>query len=70
MADKRQIHEKRLQFVVVKYLRLVLPRDAVLFHVPNGGDMTETADAFNLNVIYRSCLQCGHIVETKQAVAA
>ena len=42
MADKRQIHEKRLQFVVVKYLRLVLPRDAVLFHVPNGGDMTET----------------------------
>ena len=43
MADKRQIHEKRLQYVVVKYLRLVLPRDAVLFHVPNGGDMTEMA---------------------------
>ena len=39
----RKNHEKRLQFVVVKYLRLVLPRDAVLFHVPNGGDMTETA---------------------------
>ena len=38
----RKNHEKRLQFVVVKYLRLVLPRDAVLFHVPNGGDMTET----------------------------
>lgn len=43
MADKRQYHEQRLQFVVVKYLNLVLPRDAVLFHVPNGGDMTETA---------------------------
>ena len=39
----RKNHEKRLQFVVVEYLRLVLPRDAVLFHVPNGGDMTETA---------------------------
>ncbi len=43
MASKRQYHEMRLQFVAVKYLRLVLPRDAVLWHTPNGGDMTETA---------------------------
>ncbi len=43
MADKRERHEMRLQFVVVKYLRLVLPRNAVLFHVPNGGDMAEAA---------------------------
>ena len=39
----RHNHERSLQFDVVKYLRAVLPRDAVLFHVPNGGDMTETA---------------------------
>ncbi len=43
MAGRRERHEMKLQFVVVKYLRLVLPRDAVLFHVPNGGDMTESA---------------------------
>ena len=31
------------------------------------GDMIALEDTFGP---YRSCLQCGHIVETKQAVAA
>lgn len=33
--------ETRLQFVVVDYLRTVLPRDAVFWHCPNGGQMSE-----------------------------
>ena len=40
MAAKRQNPETRLQFVVVEYLRRVLPRDAVLWHCPNGGQMS------------------------------
>lgn len=39
----RSTPETRLQFVVVKYLRLVLPADAVLWMVPNGGRMSEAA---------------------------
>ena len=38
---KRNYQEMKLQFVVVKWLRTVLPRDAVFWHVPNGGEMTE-----------------------------
>lgn len=40
---QRSNAETRLQFVVVKYLRLVLPSDAVLWMVPNGGRMSEAA---------------------------
>lgn len=39
----RTNHETRLQFVVVKYLRAILPRDAILWSVPNGGKMSESA---------------------------
>ena len=37
---RRQNPETRLQFVVVEYLRRVLPRDAVFWHCPNGGKMS------------------------------
>ena len=40
MAAKRQNPETRLQFVAVEYLRRVLPRDAVFWHCPNGGQMS------------------------------
>jgi len=43
MPKRRQYHEQALQFNVVKYLNAVLPRDAVLWSVPNGGKMSETA---------------------------
>lgn len=32
--------ETLLQFDVVEYLRLVLPRDAIFWHCPNGGKMS------------------------------
>ena len=32
--------ETRLQFVVVEYLRRVLPRDCIFWHCPNGGEMS------------------------------
>ena len=37
---RRQNPETRLQFVVVEYLRRVLPRDAIFWHCPNGGKMS------------------------------
>ena len=37
---RRQNPETRLQFVVVAYLRAVLPRDALFWHCPNGGKMS------------------------------
>ena len=39
----RNMAEQRLQFVVVRDLRWLLPSDAVLLMIPNGGDMTEAA---------------------------
>lgn len=39
----RRNHETRLQIVLVQYLRLVLPAGAVLWHVPNGGKMSEAS---------------------------
>jgi len=36
----RNFAEQRLQFVVVRDLRLLLPREAVLLSIPNGGEMT------------------------------
>jgi hypothetical protein len=39
-VSSRKNHETRLQFVLVDYLRTVLPLDAVLWHCPNGGKMS------------------------------
>ena len=39
----RNFAEQRLQFVMVRDLRLLLPREALLLMIPNGGDMTEGA---------------------------
>ena len=39
--QKREYHEMKLQFVVVKFLRWALPSDAVFLHIPNGGEMDE-----------------------------
>ena len=39
----RNFAEQRLQFRMVKDRRLLLPLDAVLLMIPNGGDMTEGA---------------------------
>ncbi len=36
----RKNNETRLQFVVVDYLRAVLPRNCVFWHCPNGGKMS------------------------------
>jgi len=41
MTRARANHETRLQFVVVEYLRRVLPPDVVFWHCPNGGQMSE-----------------------------
>ena len=38
--NRRQNPETLLQFDVVEFLRCVLPRDAVLWHCPNGGQMS------------------------------
>ena len=35
-----------------------------------GGDLFVTSDAFDLRGLYRSCFQCGHIVEPKQKAMA
>jgi hypothetical protein len=59
----------KLQFRVVKELRWLLPRDAVFWMVPNGGDMTEAArkkaaglgeraGASDLMLLYRGKLLC------------
>lgn len=39
----RNYAEQRLQFRMVTDLRWLLPRDAVLMMIPNGGDMTDGA---------------------------
>lgn len=36
-------HETRFQIAAVQFLNAAMPRGAVLWHVPNGGQMTETA---------------------------
>ena len=38
---RRNNPETRLQFVVVEYLRRILPPDVVFWHCPNGGRMSE-----------------------------
>ncbi len=43
MKAKRQQHEIKLQFRMVRDLRWMLPRNALMWMVPNGGDMTVAA---------------------------
>lgn len=75
VAAKRQNHEIRLQFVVVEYLRRVLPREAVLWHCPNGGQMSSgwrrmlgglgvVAGAADLMLVYGGRFHC---IELKNA---
>ena len=66
---KRRQHEVKLQKSIVEYLRLVLPRGAVFWHVPNGGMMTRAwrmilaalgllPGVSDLMVFWRSVLLC------------
>lgn len=40
--NRRQQHERKVQIAVYGYLCAVKPPSAIVFHVPNGGDLTET----------------------------
>ena len=73
MADKRQVeyHEMKLQFVVVKNLRLLLPPEVVWWYVNNGGKtnadriknfkLGEHPGASDLMVFWNRTLLCPEI---------